>query len=130
MLSQTLDARDAANRSISKLSGSAGKMSKEDFQKIEDNSQADLISVKSKLLAVQSQKPPTDEAELVQYLMKRLEVYEQSISDQENIIKQERDLRKQGSLQLKGEVSTLHNEINAEKQILVKKVSATMENVI
>lgn len=49
---------------------------------------------KSQLEALQKQKPPENKEELVKYLMKRLEASELSIKTMEEVIENERILRK------------------------------------
>ena len=87
----------------------------------------ELTSQKTKLEALQKQKPPTDPQELVQYLMKRLDAAEQSIKVQEGVIMSERELRKMSSKYMKAQNKKLMDFVEQEKKNLSDKVSAELD---
>ena len=76
-------------------------MTDDQIEAQEARDDAELASQKSLLENLQKQRPPTDQKELVQYLMQRLEAAEGNIKVAEDVIQSERQLRKGGSKQMK-----------------------------
>lgn len=76
-------------------------MTDDQIEAQEARDDAELASQKSILENLQKQKPPSDQKELVQYLMQRLEAAEGNIKVAEDVIQSERQLRKGGSKQMK-----------------------------
>ena len=100
--------KEGAQIPVSQSVTNVGKsmvMSDEQIQEVEERDNRSLASQKSKLDSLQKQAPPTDQKELVQYLMKRLEAAEGSIKVCEDVIKSERDLRKGSNKQLKAQIN-------------------------
>lgn len=67
----------------------------------EQRDNAQLSERRSELEALQRQKPPEKQEELIEYLMKRLKAAEASIQVCEEVIESERGLRKESSRQMK-----------------------------
>ena len=63
----------------------------------EQRDNAQLSERRSELEALQRQKPPEKQEELIEYLMKRLKAAEASIQVCEDVIESERGLRKESS---------------------------------
>jgi hypothetical protein len=74
-----------------------------------------LATQKQKLDALQRQKPPTKQEDLIQYLLKRLAAAETSIKVAEEVIQSERELRHSTSKQMKSEIIQLNNLVDVEK---------------
>lgn len=79
---------------------------------------------------LQKKKPPLDQEKLVDYLMERLQAAEESIKVYENIIEEERRLRKESSKSLKAEMKELYSVFRAEKQSIQEKVAVELESTL
>lgn len=79
------------------------------------------------LEVLQKQKPPERQDELIEYLMKRLKAAEGSIKVCEEVIENERELRKQSSKELKSQIKELQELVQVEKRSLADKVSAELD---
>lgn len=79
---------------------------------------------------LQKKKPPLDQEKLVDYLMERLQAAEESIKVYENIIEEERRLRKESSKSLKAEMKELDSVFRAEKQSIQEKVAVELESTL
>jgi hypothetical protein len=66
----------------------------------------------------------------VQYLLRRLEASENSIKTCEDVISNERDLRKAASKQMKSQIKELNATVALEKRSLSDKVSAELDNTL
>ena len=71
--------------------------SEKDLAEREQRDNAQLSDKRSELEALQRQKPPEKQEELIEYLMKRLKAAEASIQVCEEVIESERGLRKESS---------------------------------
>lgn len=93
----------------------------------EQRDNAQLSERRSELEALQRQKPPEKQDELVEYLMKRLKAAEASIQVCEDVIESERGLRKESSRQMKEQIKELQDLVQLEKRSLSDKVSAELD---
>lgn len=75
-------------------------------------------------------KPPSKQDDLVEYLLRRLEASENSIKTCEDVISNERDLRKESSKQMKSEIKELNSIVELEKRSLSDKVSAELDSTL
>lgn len=66
----------------------------------------------------------------MQYLLRRLEASENSIKTCEDVISNERDLRKAASKQMKSQIKELNATVALEKRSLSDKVSAELDNTL
>ncbi len=66
----------------------------------------------------------------MQYLLRRLEASENSIKTCEDVIANERDLRKAASKQMKSQIKELNATVALEKRSLSDKVSAELDNTL
>lgn len=97
-------------------------------QELRDNAQ--LSDKRSELEALQRQKPPERQDELIEYLMKRLKAAEASIQVCEEVIESERGLRKASSKQMKEQIKELQDLVQQEKRSLSDKVSAELDQTL
>lgn len=117
--------------SIENLKGGAGThLSERQITEQEQRDNAEMAGKKSQLEALQKQQPPAKQAELVDYLMKRLRAAEESIKVCENVIESERALRKATSKQMKTEIQDLEVVVHKEKKSLSDKVSAELDHTL
>jgi hypothetical protein len=78
------------DHSLDKLDTKLKVLSEKDIEDQEFKDNQSLASHKQKLNALQMQKPPQNQEDLIQYLLKRLDAAEQSIAASEEVIKNER----------------------------------------
>ena len=87
----------AQNRSLEALDQPVKVYSEEAIAEKEERDNAQLSDKRSELEALQRQKPPEKQEDLIEYLMKRLKAAEASIQVCEEVIENERGLRKESS---------------------------------
>lgn len=90
--------------SLNALDNRLQVLSEQEMAEQEERDNYELASQKNKLNALQRQQPPKDQDELIQYLIKRLEAAEDSIKVADEVIKSERDMRKQTSKDMKAQI--------------------------
>ena len=87
----------AQNMSLEALDQPLKVFSEKEIADQERRDDAQLSDKRSELEALQKQKPPEKQEELIEYLMKRLKAAEASIQVCEEVIESERGLRKASS---------------------------------
>ena len=93
----------------------------------EEEDDADLRELKTKLQAAQAMPVPENKDEMIEYLTKRLESATAAIGTAEEIIVHERSNRKEMSQDLKERNATLKELIANEKKSLTEKVSNELD---
>lgn len=115
------------NMSLDDLGGKVKVLSEKEIMEKEQEHSAELASKMSKLEELQKQEPPKNKEDLVQYLMLRLRAAEDSIVVAEDVIEQERNIRKSSNKDMKEQIHDLNSMISKEKKNLQEKVTAELD---
>ena len=103
------------------------RLQEEEMKAQEEEDDADLRDLKTKLQTAQAVPVPENKDEMIEYLTTRLEQATAAISTCEEIISHERANRKEMSADLKERNTTLKELIANEKKSLTEKVSNELD---